>query len=582
MLTAVTQSQIPNGRHGHGSGQEALLQGPPVGRMASRRRAVLMRETKRRRVLANRAAKQERRRRTRKGRRYRAWRHLTRDQQEVARRLTAGRIDLVTISGWGIVSSFLAFLDELSFFALLDLEGKGFKRVLIPIARLILTYQLKIFLGIGAINLVPAKLFREIALLQLIGDTTTQMQVGFCQRGHLDRGPMHKNTLADAVERLSADDLAAVLNGTAHRLAERGFFATSKGHFALDASDLPTTDKYIGAGLLTKTEKKVTKDRKIVEVERYVYGFQVFVVYEVRLRLIVAATVVPIQERETRHTLALVRQAVANLGPGVLRVLLMDRGFLDGADLWVLTHDLGIDFVVPAKDKMRVRADAQALSRREADGESIFAQDRAGTRKEGKDGRVRWDGQVTVVGVAALTSYDQYGTAEHAAQATCRAFVGNALNVVVVTRWQGDEYAPGEEKVFLTSLPIEQPLSVLDLYDLRSLIENTAFRELKQGWGLEHYPKKTEAAVRGHVFLTLVTFTLANAFRTHQGQDLAQHGVRRQRAEEESAKVIVFAGEHYAIFDIEEVFVLLGVIPRLCFTTDPDQVRYRHGLSSVA
>jgi len=83
-------------------------------------------------VLATRVVQRERQRRRRKGRHYRAWRHLTRDQQEVAKRLTAGRIDLVTLSGWGIVSNFLAFLDELSFFALLDLEGKGFKRVMIP------------------------------------------------------------------------------------------------------------------------------------------------------------------------------------------------------------------------------------------------------------------------------------------------------------------------------------------------------------------------------------------------------------------------------------------------------------------
>ena len=500
----------------------------------------------------------------------------------MARRLTAGRIDLVTISGWGVVSSFLAFLDELSFFAVLDLEGTGFKRVLIPIARLILTYQGKIFLGIGSINLVPTKLFREIALLQLIGDTTTQMQVGFCQRGNLAAGPMHKTTLADAIEPLSATELAAVLNGTAQRLAQRGFFAKSKGPFALDASDLPTTAKDGGAGKVKKTEKKVTKDKKVVEIERWVHGFQVFVVCEVRLRLVVAATVVPTEERETRHTLALVRPAVAHLGPGVLQVLLMDRGFLDGADLWVLKHHRRSDFVVPAKEKMRVRADAQALSRRDADGESLFPQERAGTRKEGQDGRVRWEGQVSVVGVAALTRYDQYGAVEHTALATRRDFVGNALNAVVVTRWQGEEYAPGEEKVFLTSLSVAQPLAALDLYDLRSLIENTAFRELKQGWGLEHYPKKTDAAVRGHVFLTLLTFTLANAFRTAQGQDLTQHGVRRQRAVEESAQVIVFAGDFYAIFDVEEVFVLLGVVPRLCFTTDPAQVRHRYGLSSVA
>ena len=568
----------------HGSEGERLFQ--EEGETPRVERASLMRERKRRRVLVNRAAKRERRQRTRKGRRYQAWRHLTRDQQEVARRLVAGHVDLVTISGWGFVSSFLAFLDELEFFAVLDLEGKGFQRVLIPIARLVLTYHLKILLGIASINLVPTKLFREIALLRLIGYTTTQMQVGFCQRGNLSVGPMHKNTLADAVERLSADDLERVLNGTAQRLAQRGFFAQSKGHFALDASDLPTTRTYTGAGLLTKTERKVTKDKQVVEVERHIWGFQVFVVYEVRLRLVVAAKVVPIQERETQHTLALVRQAIANLGEGVIKVLLVDRGFLDGADLWVLKHRWGIDFVVPAKEKMHVTADARGLARQEADGENIVSAERRGTEKRDTKGRVRWEGQVTVVGVADLRSYDQYGEEDQTKQAHRTDFVGNALNAVVVTTWQGVAYPAGDEKVFLTSLSIAQPLDILDRYDLRSLIENTGVpfgsRELKQGWCLESYPKKTEAAVRGHVFLTLLTFTLANAFRTAQGQTLARHGVRRQRAEEEIGKVVIFAGDVYALFDIAEVFVLLGIVPRWCFRTDPTQVRKLYGLSSVA
>jgi hypothetical protein len=302
----------------------------------------------------------------------------------------------------------------------------------------------------------------------------------------------------------------------------------------------------------------------------------------VHLRLVVAAKVVPIQERETRHTLALVRQALANLGPGVIRVLVIDGGFLDGPDLWELKHTLGIDFVVPPKETMRVTADAQGLGRQPADGQSIFGQDRGGTPKKRKDGLRREEGQVTAVGVAGLTSYDQYGDEPHTKQANRKDFAGNPINAVVVTKWQGEAYAPGQEKVFLTSLPIDRPLAVLDVYDLRSLIENTAFRELKQGWSLESYPKKTQDAVRGHVFLTLVTFTLANAFRTQQGQALVHHGVRRQRAEENNAKVIVFAADYYAIFDIEEVFVLLGVVPRWCFRTNPAEVRYRYGLSSTA
>ncbi len=539
------------------------------------------RRTVRQQRVTRRAAQQARHEQRRKHRSYQPGRQLTRDQQAVAERLTAGQVDLVSVSGWGIVGQWLAFLEVLEFFALLDIEGSGFQRVMIPVARLLLTYQVKILLGIGSINLVPTRLFRDLALLKLIGYTTTQIAAGFCQRGHRATGPMHQNTLADAIERLSAEELETLLNETVKRLVARGCLAQSQGHFALDASDLETTAKYQGAGLKKVTERKVTKKKEVVEVERYLHGFKVLIVYDVRLRLVVAAKVVPINEHESQHTLALVRQAISNLGPGVLRVLLLDRGFLDGATLWTLKHELKIDFVVPAKDGMHVTADARLLSRRPPDQTTIFPQERPGQEKRQQDGTVRWKDQVKVVGVADLGSYDPYGDAEHAKRANRKDFVANLINAVVVTAWEGTTYPPGDQPVFLTSLPVQRPLTVLDLYDLRSLIENTAFRELKQGWCLESYPKKTLAAVRGHVLLTLVTFTLANAWRTQQGQALAQHGIRRQRAEAEGGQVLVFADDHYGIFDIEEVVILLGVAPATCLRVDPAAVRRRYGVAST-
>jgi hypothetical protein len=89
------------------------------------------------------------------------------------------------------------------------------------------------------------------------------------------------------------------------------------------------------------------------------------------------------------------------------------------------------------------------------------------------------------------------------------------------------------------------------------------------------------AAVRGHVFLTLLTFTLANAFRSSRGQELAKHGIRRQRAEQQDDNVIIFAGEYYAIFHIEEVFILLGVVPTVLLRASPDEVRRRYRLPLV-
>ena len=59
-------------------------------------------------------------------------------------------------------------------------------------ARLVLTYQLKVLLGIGSMNLAPAKLFRDVALMRLVGYTAAELRAGFCRRGQLAAGPMHK------------------------------------------------------------------------------------------------------------------------------------------------------------------------------------------------------------------------------------------------------------------------------------------------------------------------------------------------------------------------------------------------------
>jgi hypothetical protein len=292
----------------------------------------------------------------------------------------------------------------------------------------------------------------------------------------------------------------------------------------------------------------------------------------VRLRLIVAAQVAPINRHDTNFTLDLLHQAIGNVGQGVIKVLVLDRGFLDGETLWTLKHSYGVDFVIPSKDDMRVTAEVRAFRKQKKEDEDLVWAERSSAGDQ-------LAGQVRLYGVKAVTAYDQYGDADHQKKLNRKDFQPNPLNVIVVYEWAGKTYRSGDEKVFLTSLPIDQPLTILDTYDLRSLIENCAFRELKQGWHLGKFPKKTQEAVRGHVFLTLVIFTLTNAYRTEIGQELAQAGIRRQRLVwEEANKVLVVAGDYYAIFDLEELLIILGCQPQICWRVDPPEVRQRYAL----
>src|SRR3990172_7981042 len=215
----------------------------------------------------------------------------TRNQHEVAKRLLAGEGAVVGGAGWSFVEPFLAFLGELGFFDILRIDGEKFVRKMAEVSLLLLTYQVKVLLGLAGMNCLGQTLFRDGALLKLIGYTTAQLREGFCQRGKADKQkPLHKNVLADAVEtlRVTPDEVSYILNESVKRLAARGGWAWSRGHFALDATDLETTPRFRGAGLKTVTERKWSrKDKKQIEVEKVVHGFKLLALYDVQLRLVV-------------------------------------------------------------------------------------------------------------------------------------------------------------------------------------------------------------------------------------------------------------------------------------------------------
>lgn len=509
--------------------------------MSQRKKAV------KKQAAVKRAGERSLRRASRRNRDYLAWRHLTQDQKEVAQRIWAGDYQKIgPAGGWGFLDKFLIFIKTIGFLECLDIAGEGYVRRMITIAKLLLTYQVKILMGISSMNQVPGALFNDVGLLMLLGYTAEQVENGHCRRGKgKNNRPMNKNTLADALGRFSPEELEGILNGGVKLLAKQGFIKDTT--FLMDATDLPTTEKCEGAGRRT-VDKKVwsRKEKRLVTISETTFGFKLMLLRSLDSRIIVAAKVRQITESEKDWTLALVKQAEENIGEGRIKLLLIDRGYLDGLTLWTLKHVHVIDWIIPLRTDMAITQDARGL-KNTVDAEKIF-------REERKD--------LEVVGFAGLTSYDQYGDEEHRKKSCAsREFKGNPINAVMVTRWKDKVYEPGHEPVFLTTLAISKPLAILDKYDLRSLIENQTNRELKQGWLITKIPKKTQRAVTAHAILTLCMYNLTNAYRTELGQELTETGIRRFRREtyqQTHDKIVVFTEEHYGIFDLEEFAFLLG------------------------
>jgi hypothetical protein len=544
------------------------------------------------------------------------WRTARRDDPQVARAVHAGEeLDAIFPLGEvGLLDEFYHFLDVtgvLAQFTALDLPGV--ERVFLPVVQFVLLYLLKTLLGIESMNALPALLFSNGAAMLLLGFNAYQVANGLTRRGDDKRkdrpkqGPLSPQCLAQNISKFTSAQMASLFNGVV-RLLVVVLALSGDLTVALDGSKVETTASYRGRGCLTVTHKVKEKGTgRRVKVATVLFGWKVLLLIEVRTRLPLALHVVKIQEYEGLWLLPLLKQAQANLGDRARIVkVVIDRGYLDGEDLWAVDQ-VGITFVIVAKVGMVVREDAQALARTET------AVERVRIVRHGR-GRTATTETLTtrLVGIAGLTTYDDYGNPELARHRNRADYAGQPINAVVVQTWENRQ-SPDGGTVYLTNGPVTNPFTVFDDYDWRSVIENGIFKEGKHPWHLTHFPQKTEEAVVVHCFFTLLAMALCTTFRLWQVQDprteapvvaparpgrgqtatvpleitlLGGEGTERWRRRlyaENRDYVIVFVGAYYGIFHMSAFAVLAGlriksggIPPTLGSPTD---ILARYGLS---
>jgi len=514
------------------------------------------------------------------------WKLACRDDAKVAQGLYAGEeIDeMHELSDAGLLDEFFVFLQDLGLMqAFEQMSLPGVKRMLVPTVQFVLLYLLKVLCGGQSMHELPRVLFSDLGLMELVGFNAHQCENGLTKRGDAQRqtkkkqGPISAQCLADNISKLKEEEMERLFNQMVQLLARRGMFSGTL-LVALDGSKLPTPQSYEGCGKLKQTRSVTVKGQKEAATEEYyVYGWKVLVLIEVQTRLPLAMKLVKIQEYEGRWLIPLLEQAQRNLGEHAhIGTVVIDRGYLDGEDLWRV-HQRGIIFVIVGKANMAVVQDAQGLAK----GERARVRERVVGHGHGKKATQECL-RTEVVGIAALTSYDSYGEAEHTKSAQRRDYVGQPINAVVVRRWE-NRVPKGGGTVYLTNGDVDDPFHIFDTYDWRSVIENGIFKEGKHPWHLLRFPKRTEAAVVVHCFFTLLVMGLCTAFRLCQAQVqvattvlsstevlpslssalLGGEGTARwrQRLQEENRdKIIVFIGQAYGIFQLAE-FAILTHLP---------------------
>jgi len=519
------------------------------------------------------------------------WQMAVRNENKVAGRIRKYReIDgIYGLDQSGLLDGFYEWLEEWGVIKKLEkVSAEGIQRVMVPFFQYVMLYFLKTLFGVKSVASLPRLLFTNQGAMKLAGFNAHQIEEGICNRGSHSRknkkktGPICDDTLARNIVKIGMKTIEKMFNETISLLAGKGFFPETIS-VIMDPTDIRTTSKWQECGTVTRKKRIKNKHGKWEEVQITVWGWKLIAVFHADFKIPLAAKLVKIQESETDYTIELLKKAQKNLG-GHCRItkIVIDRGHLDGETLWWMNKN-EYKFVIPARSNMDIASDARKLAEKIIEKNGIPK--KAGIKKQGTGEYIqtRIETVVTgigkerktqkkrtvVVGIKGLTSYDQYGLAEVTKKRHKKGFQSNRINVVVVIEWDGKNYGSKNWVVYLTNMKVYKPLKVFDEYDNRSIIENSLFKEAKQGWFIKHAPQKNERALKIHAFFTLTVFALTNAYRKWSydkqldgDEEECSLGVKRWREKKNMRakdKCLVFTGNNYGIFWMAEVMVLLGV-----------------------
>ncbi|MGD0708904.1 MAG: transposase, partial [Anaerolineaceae bacterium] len=244
----------------------------------------------------------------------------------------------------------------------------------------------------------------------------------------------------------------------------------------MDGTELSATEHYPGAGQITITREVKDKWGKPKTVTSTRHGYLLLSLRGVQSSTVAAAEVAKIGQAEHARVIALVRSA--KTAGARVKVLLIDGAYCVGDVLWRLKNQEKVDFIVPADSSMCITQDARGLA---CLNECLI---------------VRENQEIRAVGLQRLTTYEAYQPPRDEGH---RRGPKAILNAVVVTRWKGREVPQEEQKVLITSLSVDDPLAIVELYRKRAEMENKLHRELKQGWHIESFPSKRHLACLAHI-----------------------------------------------------------------------------------
>ena len=480
------------------------------------------------------------------------WTYYTRQDKYVKERFIRKEFETVETTGFGNFDGLFGFLLETGFFSLFEFRPDCRKRVMIPLVYLLSTYSLKVIKRINSLNQIDNFLFKDRAILEMIGFNGVHFEIGFSKRNKGKHLPFNVSTLGKLIGDFSISQTDELFSKSILLLANKGFI--KEGVFAADSTPLYvsyTSTDYENTGEIIKDGKK-KKGYKLITL-RYVGSLK----KEEGVGVFVSGIVVPVNENESKYLTKLIEQGIKNIGKEKIKMIVVDRGFLSGKNLWEIKDKFGIDFLIYSKSNMDITKELKNKK-------NEYDEMKKKNLPIPKDYFFQQDEDTEVYGFNNLSWFWTYGDTLHQEKIKKKLykkdvqFKTHPISGAIITRYKGKD---GKIITLLSSKKFSDsftPLMAVSIYKKRHHIENEGFRELKQGYKIGKFPSRKFKGIYFHILFTLMIYNFINCFKTEKGDKLAGIGLYRLHDEISWYGVVIYAYPHFGIFDIKEVLEWIG------------------------
>jgi len=390
------------------------------------------------------------------------------------------------------------------------------------------------------------------------GDVTLVCE-GFNDKNDYDRQtPCDHDHLRKMARKTDADDLQSWFNRDVVGIFKQHHALDSEGIFVGDATYLfvPDNEKYEGSSRLLfdehnhpvdkKSEKELTAQQRARCQWRRCYKL-VSLIHTNRAGeffFYAGLEVTSGKDHECPILYQLVEQFVAAHGKGVMKRLILDRGFLDGAAIGRCKTEWGIDVLIPARSNMDVFVDVVSLAEAgklsfepwvrpapEAKPVPVHRPERVRKREEARQRTLAM--RKAEAQAAAAESIDLSKIVVRSEVAVVRKVETFStctvpLNVVVNREVYGDGHH--EYWVLLDTAPVAQAGQVRQDYMLRTHIEER-HRQLKCFSDLEAFTSRAFSLVVNQVVFVLLTYSLLQWFLLRIGRKELNPRTRKRTLE---------------------------------------------------